>query len=149
SAPRPRAVRRVRCPASSDASAAGTAAAASVNWCWPCFRFSRNCGQKVAAMGHNLVLARKQPERQTMTTTTTTVTGERADLLDSLAKARHFLRFTTRDLNDEQAGLRTTASELCLGGLIKHVTSVERHWANFIVEGAAAMPDFTAMTEAD
>ena len=89
-----------------------------------------------------------------MNTTTNTPaptlpTGERADLLESLAKQRHFLRFTTRDLTDEQAGQRTTASELCLGGLIKHVTSVERNWAGFIVEGASAMPDFTAMTEAD
>ncbi|MEO3826823.1 hypothetical protein [Actinomadura sp. B10D3] len=46
------------------------------------------------------------------------LTGERADLLAMLAKYRHFLRFTTRDLGDEQAGLRTTASELCLGGLM-------------------------------
>ncbi|MFI9603396.1 DinB family protein [Streptomyces sp. NPDC052043] len=77
------------------------------------------------------------------------VTGERADLLEMLAKHRHFLRFTTRDLTDEQAGLRTTASELCLGGLIKHVTAVERSWADFILNGPSAMGDFTAMTEAD
>lgn len=78
------------------------------------------------------------------------VTGERADLLEMLAHQRHFLRFTTRDLTDEQAGLRTTASELCLGGLIKHVSSVERSWANFIVDGPSAMGgDFTTMTEAD
>ncbi|MEV0091899.1 DinB family protein [Streptomyces sp. NPDC050738] len=80
---------------------------------------------------------------------TETVTGERADLLEMLAKQRHFLRFTTHDLTDEQSGLRTTASELCLGGLIKHVTSVERGWTAFIKEGASAMPDFTAMTEDD
>jgi hypothetical protein len=40
-------------------------------------------------------------------------------------------------------------SELCLGGLIKHVTSAERGWVNFIVAGTAAMKDFTAMTEED
>ncbi|MGW0711389.1 DinB family protein [Streptomyces sp. NPDC002643] len=80
---------------------------------------------------------------------TTTLTGERADLLESLTLHRNFLRFTTRDLTDEQAGLRTTASELCLGGLIKHVTSMERMWAEFIRKGTSAMPDFTAMTEAD
>ena len=79
----------------------------------------------------------------------TQVTGERADLLESLAKHRHFLRLTTNDLTDEQAGRRTTASELCLGGLIKHVTSVEHNWADFIRNGPTAMPDFTAMTEAD
>ncbi|WCN01775.1 DinB family protein [Streptomyces sp. M92] len=83
------------------------------------------------------------------TTATTALTGERADLLETLAKHRHFLRFTTRDLTDEQAGLRTTASELCLGGLIKHVASVERGWVDFILEGPSAMGDFTAMTEAD
>lgn len=53
---------------------------------------------------------------------------ERADLLEALGKHRNFLRFTTRDLTDEQAGLRTTASELCLGGLVKHVTLVEESW---------------------
>jgi uncharacterized damage-inducible protein DinB len=74
---------------------------------------------------------------------------ERADLLETLANQRHFLRFTTRDLTDEEAGRRTTASELCLGGLIKHVTSMERSWAGFIQDGPSAMPDFMAMTEAD
>jgi Protein of unknown function (DUF664) len=82
-------------------------------------------------------------------TTIDVSTGERTDLLAALAKQRHFLRFTTRDLTDEQAGLRTTASELCLGGLIKHVTVVERNWASFILEGASAMGDFSAMTEED
>ncbi|MEK8143404.1 DinB family protein [Streptomyces sp. M10(2022)] len=77
------------------------------------------------------------------------VTGERADLLEMLAKQRHFLRFTTRDLTDEQAGLRTTASELCLGGLIKHVASGERNWAGFIVDGPSTGGDFAAMSEAD
>ncbi|MFJ4693287.1 DinB family protein [Streptomyces sp. NPDC088766] len=78
-----------------------------------------------------------------------TLTGERADLLETLAKHRGFLRFTTNGLTDEQAGLRTTAGELCLGGLIKHVTSVERNWAAFIVDGPSAMGDFDDMTEED
>ncbi|MFD4397386.1 DinB family protein [Kitasatospora sp. NPDC058397] len=86
-----------------------------------------------------------------MTTTpnNSTATGERADLLAALAKQRHFLRFTTRDLTDEQAGLRTTVSALCLGGLIKHVSTAERFWVDFIVEGPSAMPDFSSFTEAD
>jgi hypothetical protein len=70
------------------------------------------------------------------------LTGERADLAETLAKQRNFLRFTTRDLTDEQAARRTTVSELCLGGIIKHVTGVERSWARFIVEGPAAMGDW-------
>ncbi|MGW0532938.1 DinB family protein [Streptomyces sp. NPDC003032] len=83
------------------------------------------------------------------TVTDTTVTGERAEWLEALAERRHFLRLTTRDLTDEQARLRTTAGELCLGGLIKHVTAVERVWADFILRGPSAMPDFMAMTDAD
>ena len=69
----------------------------------------------------------------------TMVTGERADLLETLAKTRHFLRFTVRDLTGEQAARRTTASELCLGGLIKHVAEAESNWVDFIVGGPAAM----------
>ncbi|MFD4576871.1 DinB family protein [Streptomyces sp. NPDC058417] len=77
------------------------------------------------------------------------VTGERADLLETLAKHRAFLRFTARDLTDEQAGLRTTVSELCLGGLVKHVTSAEKNWADFIVDGPSPEDDFDRMTEKD
>ncbi len=79
----------------------------------------------------------------------TTITGERADLLAALAHARHFLRFTTRDLDDEQARRRTTVSELTLGGLIKHVMAIERNWTSFIVHGPSVAPDYSAMTEAD
>jgi len=74
-----------------------------------------------------------------MTISDTPVTGERADLLETLGQHRHFLRYTVRDLTDEQAGRRTTASELCLGGLIKHVTLTERQWASFIIDGPSAM----------
>jgi len=75
--------------------------------------------------------------------------GERADLLATLAKHRHFLAFTTRGLTDEQARQRTTVSELSLGGLIKHVTSAERGWVDFIVDGPSAIGDSSAMTEDD
>lgn len=74
---------------------------------------------------------------------------ERADLLATLGQARHFLRYTTRDLTDEQARSRTTASELCLGGLIKHVTRAERSWTDFIVTGTSAMRGFEEMTPDD
>jgi hypothetical protein len=73
-----------------------------------------------------------------MTTTEQTLTGEHADLLASLGKTRFFLRHTVQGLTDEQAALTPTASELCLGGLIKHVTLVERNWYDFAVGGAAA-----------
>jgi uncharacterized damage-inducible protein DinB len=64
---------------------------------------------------------------------------ERADLLQTLAKHRGFLRYTVRGLTDEQAAQRTTASELCLGGLIKHVATIEAQWMRFAVGGAEAM----------
>jgi hypothetical protein len=35
--------------------------------------------------------------------------------------------------------MRTTVSELCIGGLIKHVALVEKQWGKFIVEGTSAM----------
>ncbi len=79
----------------------------------------------------------------------TELDAERSDLLAVLAKHRQFLRYTTRDLTDEQARTRTTVSELTLGGLIKHVTGVERGWVQFIVEGPSALGDASAMTEAD
>lgn len=64
---------------------------------------------------------------------------EREDLLAMLAKHRYFLRHTVDGLGDEQAALTPTASELCLGGLIKHVTATEAEWARFAVEGARTM----------
>jgi len=76
-------------------------------------------------------------------------TGERADILAGLASARHFLRFTARDLTDEQVRQRTTASELTLGGLIKHVAATEQGWVDFVLDGPSEMKDFSAMTDAD
>jgi uncharacterized damage-inducible protein DinB len=69
---------------------------------------------------------------------------ERADLLETLAKHRGFLRYTVRELSDEQAGLRTTASALCLGGLIKHVAAVEHTWTSFMTGGAEGMAQAAA-----
>jgi hypothetical protein len=75
--------------------------------------------------------------------------AECADLLATLAKHRDFLRFTARDLTDEQASTRSTPSELCVAGVIKHVAAVERNWAGFILDGPSAMSDLSGMTEAD
>ncbi|MGI5285424.1 DinB family protein [Nonomuraea polychroma] len=68
-----------------------------------------------------------------------TLDAERADLLDQLAAARSALRTTVRGLSDEQAGERPTVSALCLGGLVKHVASMEEAWLRFVVEGPSAM----------
>ncbi|WP_018682370.1 DinB family protein [Actinokineospora enzanensis] len=65
--------------------------------------------------------------------------GERADLLQTLIAHRGFLRFTARELTDEQAGQRSTVSALTVGGLIKHVTATEAAWYRFMVGGPELM----------
>ncbi|AVZ77734.1 hypothetical protein SLUN_30515 [Streptomyces lunaelactis] len=77
-----------------------------------------------------------------MTATTTppsTVDAERADLLAQLATVRSALTNTARGLSGEQAGEHPTVSALCLGGLIKHVASIEEGWLRFVAEGPSAM----------
>ncbi|GAB3882737.1 hypothetical protein GCM10029964_040950 [Kibdelosporangium lantanae] len=63
---------------------------------------------------------------------------ERADFLQSLQRHRGFLRQTVDGITEAQAVLRPTASELSLGGLIKHVARTEEKWAAFAREGAVA-----------
>ena len=66
-----------------------------------------------------------------MTTNEQAVGGERSDILEFLGKHRYFLRHTAQGLTDEQARTRSTISELTVGGLIKHVSATEQHWAEF------------------
>jgi hypothetical protein len=66
------------------------------------------------------------------------VSREATELLAMLAQRRFFLRYTVRELTDAQAAEQTTASALCLGGLIKHVADTERTWVDFIVRGPVA-----------
>src|SRR5436305_3172455 len=70
--------------------------------------------------------------------------NERDELVATLDRHRGFLRHTVRGLTDEQAAQRTTVSELCLGGLIKHVAAVEAQWVRFINEGPAAFAPMDA-----
>ncbi len=92
----------------------------------------------------------------TITNTTTSSTAavgsgserERADLIQTLAKHRGFLGQTVQGLTDEQAALRPTASELCLGGIIKHVALVESGWVDFILNGPRTGPMDQAAYEA-
>ena len=75
------------------------------------------------------------------------VDAERQDLLETLAKHRGLLLQTTQGVSDADAARRTTVSELCLGGLIKHLTLVELNWADFILNGPrfSGPPDQAAM----
>lgn len=67
------------------------------------------------------------------------LTGERADLVETLRRHRFFLVNTARELTDEQAAMKPTVSALSVGGLIKHVTRVEHGWLAFAQGGAEAM----------
>lgn len=100
-------------------------------------------------MAARVVLRATTPLRENAMTTTTAEfvqlqADERTDLLETLAKHRFFLRYTAAGLTDEQSRTRTTASELTIGGLIKHVAAAERSWARFIRGGAAEMDSFQA-----
>jgi Protein of unknown function (DUF664) len=77
--------------------------------------------------------------RQDVAMTTEHKSRERTELIETLAKHRAFLQYTVQGLSDEQAARCTTASELCLGGVIKHVTMVERQWADFMQRGVTAV----------
>ena len=74
-----------------------------------------------------------------MTETGNNVDQERVDIIETLQAHRRFLRYTVEGLSDEEAAKRTTVSELCLGGLVKHVTKVEEGWVRFVHEGPSAM----------
>jgi hypothetical protein len=67
-------------------------------------------------------------------------TPKRDELLTELATARSALIKTTQGLTDEQAAARPTVSALCLGGLIKHVASIEDMWLRFVTDGPSAIP---------
>ncbi|MFC7344705.1 DinB family protein [Saccharopolyspora griseoalba] len=64
---------------------------------------------------------------------------ERADLLDALRIHREFLRFAVRGVDESQARLAPTTSELCLGGILKHVSRTEENWVRFLLEGPSAL----------
>jgi len=71
---------------------------------------------------------------------------ERADLAETLAKHRGFLRQTLTGVTDEQAAQRTTVSELCLGGIVKHVAAAEEHWVQFMEQGPPDTPPMDPAT---
>ncbi len=76
-----------------------------------------------------------------MTTTQHKIEPERVALLEALAQQRYFFLHTVDGLTDEQARLTPTASELCLGGLVKHVALTERAWTDFVEHGTMAGGD--------
>jgi hypothetical protein len=69
------------------------------------------------------------------TTQTPALTAERTDLLEALHKHRGLFLHTVAGLSDDLAASRPTVSELCLGGLVKHLTATEEQWCDFITDG--------------
>lgn len=69
---------------------------------------------------------------------------EKRELLVELATVRSQLIGAVRGLTDEQLGERPTNSELCLGGVVKHVASTEEGWLRFVLDNSTmsfALPD--------
>lgn len=62
------------------------------------------------------------------------VEDERDGLLSFLEQQRLVLRHAAYGLTDAQARETPTASSLSVGGLIKHVTQVERQWMDVILQ---------------
>jgi hypothetical protein len=56
------------------------------------------------------------------------VAGERESLLEYLRYQHSAFIAVSRGLTDEQARRTPTTSTLCIGGLIKHVTTMECAW---------------------
>jgi hypothetical protein len=63
------------------------------------------------------------------------IVDERACLLAYLAQQRDGIRYAAHGLSDEQAMARPSASELNLGGLVKHAALVEQGWIGYIRDG--------------
>jgi Protein of unknown function (DUF664) len=84
------------------------------------------------------MITTESPSATTANAGSDNASSERADLLQTLRAHRDFLRFTARELSDQQAAQRTTVSALTIGGLIKHVSGTEAAWAAFIVDGPSS-----------
>jgi uncharacterized damage-inducible protein DinB len=62
------------------------------------------------------------------------VADEREGLLAYLAQQRDVIRIAAYGLTDEQARLAPTAGPLSVGGLIKHVATVEQGWIDIVLQ---------------
>ncbi|MEJ8281298.1 DinB family protein [Pseudonocardia spirodelae] len=69
---------------------------------------------------------------------TSTLTGERAELIATLERHRGFLLQTAQGLTEDQARTTSTVSALTIASLLKHVADTEEQWFRFAVEGAGA-----------
>ena len=77
------------------------------------------------------------------------VADEREGLTAYLAQQRAVLRIAAYGLTDEQARAVPTRSALSVGGLIKHVTTVERRWVDITLERPPVAPEDLAQGRVD
>ena len=73
------------------------------------------------------------------------LTDERELLLAYLTQQRYVLKLTAHGLSDAQARQASPPSSLAVGGLIKHVSQVERYWIDLVVQRQADV--YTADSE--
>ena len=69
------------------------------------------------------------------------VADEREGLLAYLAQMRNAFDVVSYGLTDEQVRETPTVSALTIGGLIKHVTSVERYWMDVVEQRVSGSND--------
>jgi hypothetical protein len=62
------------------------------------------------------------------------VADERDGLLKYIAQQRAGIRYSAYGLTEEQIRMTPTDSTICIGGLIKHVTSCERGWVDTMLQ---------------
>jgi uncharacterized damage-inducible protein DinB len=62
------------------------------------------------------------------------VTDERSGLLAYLAQQRHVIRIAAHGLSDEQARAVPSASDLSVGGLVKHAANTESGWIDVVLQ---------------
>ena len=62
------------------------------------------------------------------------LTDERELLLAYLAQQRDGIRYAAHGLTEAQARLTPAASALSIGGLIKHVATMERGWIDLVLQ---------------
>ena len=74
------------------------------------------------------------------------VVDEREALVAYLAQQRYLVRLAAFKLSDEQARATPTSSALSVGGIIKHLTSVERFWMD-VVKQRVKLPGLDAAEE--
>ena len=77
------------------------------------------------------------------------VADEREGLTAYLAQQRAVLRIAAYGLTDAQARAVPTRSTLSVGGLIKHVTAVERSWVDIALQRPSVAQEDTAQGEVD